>query len=568
MDPKRTLLIAGAALLAGVAAGYLLFAGGGGASPETGEAAAEAGDGETWYTCGMHPEVLSPTPGDCPQCGMKLTPLKMDGEAGEAAAGKGKKRKILYWVAPMDPGYVSDKPGKSPMGMDLVPVYEDEVRGGSTVRIDPVTEQNMGLRTAKVTRGPLVREVRAVGTVAWDERKLGVVTLKVGGYLEKLHVDETGVMVKKGDPLFDMYSPVVVQAQDELLRTKANRDRASGEERERWEKLFVQARDKLLRWDLTGDQVDEILARGAARKVMTWRSPVTGIVTLKNAVEGDFFPAGRPLYRIAGLDTVWVYVSIYEYEFPWVKVGQEARMELPYFPGRTFRGKVDFVYPYLDRKTRDRRVRLVFENLDRALLPDMYATVIIEARLPGEAVLVPSEAVLDTGRRQVVFVARGRGKFDPRDVRAGVEVAGGLREIRKGLVPGERVVVSGQFLLDSESRIREAIRKMLDARRRKGAAGKASTPAARDHGARPPPGAGTAPGPATPPVFTAPEGLVPIAGKACPVMGNPPDPDVFVDYRGYRIFFCCPACRKEFRAEPGKYIEKLRAQGFEIRLKD
>ncbi|MHC4859986.1 MAG: efflux RND transporter periplasmic adaptor subunit [Planctomycetota bacterium] len=544
MDVKKTLLIAGVALVVGLALGYVLFSGGGG-TPET--TATAAGGDETWYTCGMHPEVLSPTPGDCPQCMMKLTPLNVGDGGDDGGAAAGKDRKILYWVAPMDPSYISEKPGKSPMGMDLVPVYEDEVRGGPSVKIDPVTEQNMGIRTAAVTKGPLVREVRAVGNVDYDETKLGVVTLKIGGYVEKLHVDQTGVMVKKGDALFDMYAPEVVQAQDEYLRTKANYEKASGADKARWKGLYEQARMKLLRWDLSEEQIRELSERGHAKKVMTWRSPFDGIVTHKNAFEGAFFKPGSPLYRIADLSTVWVYVSIYEFEFPWVKVGQQARMELPYFRGQTFTGTVDFIYPYLDPKTRDRRVRLVFENPGLDLVPDMYATVYIESTLAEEAVLVPAEAVLDTGTRQVVFVAKGKGKFDPRDVRVGVESSGGHREVLNGLMPGEIVVTSGQFLLDSESKIKEAIQKMLEARSKKAQGER--TEEDDDAGGK------------VKPKFDAPDGLIPVVAEACPVMGNEPVPDVYADHDGYRVFFCCAGCPARFREEPEKYMEKLERMG-------
>jgi YHS domain-containing protein len=275
---------------------------------------------------------------------------------------------------------------------------------------------------------------------------------------------------------------------------------------------------------------------------MTWRSPFDGIVTHKNAFEGAFFKPGAPLYRIAGLSTVWVYVSIYEFEFPWVKEGQQARMELPYFPGQTFTGTVDFIYPYLDPKSRDRQVRLIFDNPGLELVPDMYATVYIEATLAEEAVLVPAEAVLDTGTRQVVFVAKGKGKFDPRDVRVGVESRDG-REVLNGLMPGEIVVTSGQFLLDSESKIKEAIQKMLEARSMKAK------------------GEQDADGGEEKPKFAAPEGLIPVVADVCPVMGNEPSPDVYVDHDGYRIFFCCSGCPVRFQEEPAKYMEKLERMG-------
>jgi len=535
------------ALAVGLGAGWLLFHGGG-AQHDASSSGAEAA-GETWYTCSMHPDVLRKEPGPCPQCGMKLVPVKKAGGgagAAKAKPGAKKERKILHWVAPMDPTYVRDEPGKSPMGMDLVPVYEDEVAAGSEVRIDPVTEQNMGVRTAVVRKGPLVHEVRAVGNVTWDEGRIGVVTLKVGGYVEKLHVERTGTVVRKGDPLFDLYSPEAVQAQDEYLRTKANLESAADESRARWKSLLDQARTKLLRWDLDDAQIAELEQRGHAQKTLTWRSPLDGVVIHKNALEGAFFKPGETLYRIADLSVVGVQASIYEFEFPWVKAGQEARMELPYSRDRVFHGTVDYVYPYLDPRTRDRKVRLVFENPDLALLPDMYATVRIDAKLGDAALLVPAEAVIDTGTRQIAFVARGEGRFEPRDVKVGVVAKHGYRHVLAGLREDERVVTSGQFLLDSESRLQEAIEKMMDAR--SGASGGAT--------------GGTMDAPA----FRAPEGLVAVVPPRCPVEGGQPRPEVFADYRGHRFFFCCDSCPELFLADPGPYLEQLRAMGVKLDL--
>ena len=567
--PTIAVICAGALVL-GLGAGWVLFHGGGSAATTASATAAATGKaGETLYTCSMHPEVIRSEPGNCPQCGMKLVPLKVGGGSSSAGAQSGgkKARKILHWAAPMDPTYIRDEPGKSPMGMDLVPVYEDDVSAGPEVRIDPVTEQNMGIRTAVVRRGALVHDVRAVGTVTYDESKLGVVTLKVGGTIERLLVDQTGAVVHKGDPLFEMYAPEVVQAQDEYLRTKANAESATGEAQARWQALLVQSRTKLLRWDLDEEQIADLEQRGHADKTLTWRSPFDGVVIHKNAVEGAYVKPGETLYRIADLSTVWVYASIYEFEFPWVKVGQEARVELPYSRGHAFHGVVDYVYPYLDPKTRDRKVRIVFENPGRDLVPDMYATVHIAAQLGDDALLVPSEAVIDTGLRQIAFVARGDGHFDPRAVRVGVVAKNGFRHVLAGLSEHERVVTSGQFLLDSESRLQEAIEKMMEARSREAAGENA---AGEKTGGEKTGGEvvlGATPG-ATPgePAFSAPTGLVVVVPPRCPVEGGNPDPQIYADLDGHRFFFCCDACPERFLADPLPYIEKLRAMGMKLDL--
>ncbi len=547
-----SVILAIGAALVGLGAGYLLFhRGQNGATTPTGQSATAEGP-TTLYTCGMHPEVIQDHPGTCPQCGMTLTPLQTD-EAEEGNGG-GKDRKVLYWVAPMDPSYIKDKPGKSPMGMDLVPVYEDEVKGGPTVKIDPTTQQNMGIRTAPVEKGPLVHQVRAVGNVGYDETKIGIVSLKVGGYIDELFVSETGVAVKKGQPLFSMYAPEVVQAQEEYLLAKRSLEKSDAVDPKHWRNLLAASRLKLLRWDISEDQIHELEKRGRPEKNVVWRSRFDGIVLHKNAVEGAYFKPGDPLYKIAGLDTIWVEVSIYEYEFPWIKTGQPARMELPYYPGEVFQGVVDFIYPYLDPRTRDLKVRLVFDNPGRELLPDMYVTVIIDSKLADEAILVPGEAVLDTGTRQVAFVARGKGHFEPRNITVGVEGEGGRREVVMGLVPGEYVVTSGQFLLDSESKIKEAIQKMLESRKQGGNAGESEARGA-------PSGSLAALPKKDRSAFKAPPGLVPVVGDVCPVMGGEPQPDVFVDYKGYRVFFCCTGCPPRFLAEPEKYMQKLRRMG-------
>lgn len=418
------------------------------------EHARAASDKKQLYTCGMHPNVIQEGPGNCPICGMKLTPIQDDGtSAGSAEKPKG-ERKILYWVAPMDPSYISDKPGKSPMGMDLVPVYEDEVAGGSVITIDPNVVQNMGVRTAKVERGTLSRVIRAAGHVDYDETRLSVVNTKIDGWIEKVHVQKTGAYVEEGQPLYDIYSPELVAAQQEFLLSLES---GSASIREA-------ARKRLKFWDIPDAEIETLRKSRKIRKTITINSPTAGILTHLNAVEGKFFAKGSDLFRVADLSTVWVYAHIYENEVPYVKEGQKATMELSYLPGKTFEGTVDYVYPYLDKKTRDIKLRLVFENPGFELKPEMYANVKIESKLTDEAVIAPSESIVHSGERTVAFVVRDKGKFQPREVVIGPEDDKGRVQVISGLAPGETVVVSGQFLLDSESKLREVIQKMLDTR--------------------------------------------------------------------------------------------------------
>jgi Cu(I)/Ag(I) efflux system membrane fusion protein/cobalt-zinc-cadmium efflux system membrane fusion protein len=414
------------------------------------------------YSCGMHPWIIAEEPGSCPICGMDLTP-KRDQAATTAQAGGDGERKILYWRAPMNPTEIYDKPGKSAMGMDLVPVYEDEVVGGVEVRVDPVTQQNMGIRTAVVEKGPLVRTIRTYGHVTYDETRTAQISPKFNGWIEKLYVDFTGQSVKKGDRLFEIYSPDLVAAQEEYLGAYRNVGRLGGG-RGGGKDLLESARRRLRYWDAPEDQIRAIEKSGKVQKTLLIRSPYTGVVTHKNAVEGVFVKAGQTIFKIADLSRVWVEAHIYEYELPWVEVGQVAEMRLPYQPGKAFEGTVAFVYPYLQRKTRDVVIRLDFANPALELKPNMYADVRIRTTRPGEGLLIPSEAVLRSGERNVVFVARGQGKFTPRDVTLGLAVDGGKVQVLSGLAAAEPVVTSGQFMLDSESKLKEAVQKMLEAR--------------------------------------------------------------------------------------------------------
>ena len=378
---------------------------------------------------------------------------------------------IKYWVAPMDPTYIRDEPGKSPMGMDLVPVYEEE--GGekeptSTIRIDPVTMQNMGVRTARVTKARVARSIRALGTVTYDETRLYAVNLKFDGWVEDLYVDFVGESVTKGQPLFTIYSPEIVTAQEEYL-VALRQVRELGDSpypilKNNARQLVAAAKKRLLYWDLEQSQVAEIGKTGKVRKAITVFSPADGVVTKKAVLAGQFIKAGMNQYEIADLSSVWVDVEVYEYELPYVRRDMEVEMELSYLAGKTFTGRVLFIYPYLDPKTRTARLRLAFDNREGILKPDMYGNVFLESVIEEEAIVVPQEAVIDSGVRKVVFVAKGKGRFEPRELTLGIESENHTFHVLDGLRENEEVVVSAQFMFDSESRLREAIQKMLEAR--------------------------------------------------------------------------------------------------------
>jgi RND family efflux transporter MFP subunit len=377
-------------------------------------------------------------------------------------------KKIKYWAAPMDPKYIRNEPGKSPMGMDLVPVYEeegDEKMPASTIRIDPGTVQNMGVRTKPVVRKKLTKTIRAFGNITYDETRIYTVNTKFSGWIEKLYVNFEGEKVRKGQPLFEIYSPELVSAQEEyLLALEQNAGLSSSAYesiREGAKSLLEASRTRLQYWDLSDTQIKKIEKLGRPKKTLTVHSPANGVVIEKDAFQGHFVKAGAHQYVIADLSNVWVDVDIYEYELPWVKKGMAADMELPYVPGKRFNGKVLYIYPYLSAKTRTARLRLKFPNPDYRLKPDMYATIYLNSAISSNSLVIPQEAVIDSGVRKIVFISLGKGKFQPREVKIGVEGNDNEFQVLEGLEEGEKVVVSAQFMLDSESRLREAIDKML-----------------------------------------------------------------------------------------------------------
>ena len=380
-------------------------------------------------------------------------------------------KKIKYWAAPMDPTYIRNQPGKSPMGMDLVPVYEEENQekeSASTIRIDPVTIQNMGVRLGRVTRKPLVKYIRTFGNITYDERRIYMVNTKFNGWIEKLYVNFVGETVKKGQPLFDIYSPELVTAQEEYLlalqHNKSLKNSPSPGIREGAQRLLNASRTRLKYWDLSDKQIKKIEHTGNVQKTLTVYSPAKGVVIEKYAFQGHYVKEGDHQYEIADLSKVWVDVDIYEYELPWIKKGMAAEMKLSYIPGKTFTGKVLYVYPFLMEKTRTATLRLEFPNPDYQLKPDMYANITLKSAVSKDSLVIPLEAVIDSGVRKVVFVALGKGKFQPREVKLGLEGNDDEYQVLGGLKENEQIVISAQFMLDSESRLREAIQKMIEVR--------------------------------------------------------------------------------------------------------
>ncbi|MGH7494669.1 MAG: efflux RND transporter periplasmic adaptor subunit [bacterium] len=380
-------------------------------------------------------------------------------------------RKILYYVDPMHPEYKSDKPGTAPdCGMDLVPVYEHEqglpAEGGAVpgaVKITPEKQQLIGVQTDVVRYHDDQKMIRAVGQIAYAEPKQAYVTTKFDGYIENLFVDYTGKLVEEGQPLFTIYSPELVSTQEEyLLALKSQRSMqksASTEAAASSGTLLESARRRLQLWDITEKEIDELARTESTTRTLTIYSPIRGYVLEKLAMRGLKVTPGMNLYQIADLSTVWIFADIYESEVPFVKIGHEAKVELTYYPGEVFNGRVTHIYPFLTPETRTVKVRLEFSNPGEKLKPGMYASVNLESGV-GKQLAVPEEAVLDAGSEQIVFVVHEGGYFEPRDVELGAN-AGGRFIVLSGLKEGEKIVTSGNFLIDSESRLKSAASGMI-----------------------------------------------------------------------------------------------------------
>jgi len=407
---------------------------------------------KTLYTCGMHPWIIQDHPGNCPICGMKLEPVHKTAGTDAAAGG----HKILYYKSTMKAGETSPTSGKDSMGMDMVPVYGDAAAASSAIALDSATIQMMNIQTTEIARGPLRRTIRTVGTIDYNETALAAVTTKFKGWIEKLDVDATGQLVMRGEPLFDIYSPELYSAEAEYLAVlRTNSDASATALREA-------ALDKLKFFDISDAQITALEKSREPRKTMQILAPADGFVIEKNVVQGQMVDAGMPLYRLADLGIVWVFAQVYEQDLPYVQLGQEAVVKLSSLPDREFRGRVTYVYPNVDEKTRTARVRLEFENPGYFLKPGMFVSAQIVSELKPSVLLVPDSAVLRSGDKNTVFVALPGGKFDPRTVMLGLEAEHDQYEVISGLQAGDRVVTSGQFMLDSESQLREAIQKMRE----------------------------------------------------------------------------------------------------------
>ena len=361
------------------------------------------------------------------------------------------EREALYWQAPMDPNYRRDEPGKSPMGMDLVPVYADETEGTdpALVSIDPSVVSNLGVRIAPAEQGPLSRRINTVGYVSFDEETVHHVHTRVDGWIENLSITATGDPVSSGQVLFELYSPTLVNAQEEYLAVLKSRDTA----------LHKASRDRLAALGVTAAEVKRLDAERTVKQRIRVYAESDGVVAHLGIRDGMYVTPATELMSIADLDRVWVQVEVFERQSAWVEAGQRAEVQLDYLPGKRWQGTVDYVYPELDPNTRTLKVRLRFDNPTTVLRPNMFASVTIFGSPTERVVHVPREALIRGGTVDRVVLGIGDGRFRSQAVVPGIE-SGDRVEIRSGVAPGDRVVVSGQFLIDSESNIGSALKRL------------------------------------------------------------------------------------------------------------
>jgi Cu(I)/Ag(I) efflux system membrane fusion protein len=367
-----------------------------------------------------------------------------------AVAAEGEE--VLYWVAPMDPNYRRDKPGKSPMGMDLIPFYAGNEAQGSNVSISPTVVQNLGIRTAKAELTRLWRGIDTVGYVDYDESKVSHIHLRTEGWIEKLAVESEGERVKKGDFLFDIYSPKLVNAQEELVTALATGNKG----------LIRATKERLSALGISAVQIEQLQKDKKVKQRISIYAPQDGVVSSLPVREGMFVKPAQKVMTLGDLSSVWLLAEVFERQSQWVEVGQHAEVRLSYIPGKDWKGEVEYIYPSLDPITRTLKVRLRFDNPGELLKPNMYANVKIFGGAKEKTIVIPLEGLIRTGREERVIISLGEGKFEARSVSAGIE-SGHYVEILDGVNEGDRIVTSGQFLIDSEASMRASINRMTEA---------------------------------------------------------------------------------------------------------
>ncbi|HUL80431.1 MAG TPA: efflux RND transporter periplasmic adaptor subunit, partial [Vicinamibacteria bacterium] len=441
-------LMAGLALLAGAAC-----------RREEVDAPGAAAVARPQYRCPMHPTYVADRPGQCPICGMDLVPTR----ASPPPTGA---RRVLYYRSPMDPKVRSDQPARDSMGMDFVPVYADElegegssVAGRATLALTPERRQFLGVQTAEVREAPLGRTIRTVGRLAVDERRVHHVHVKYEGYVERLDVDYTGARVRKGDHLLAIYSPELVATQQEyLLAWRAQKELGESgipSVAQGGVDLLRAARRRLELWDIRDEDIAALEKKGVVTRTLDLHAETGGYVLMKNVVMGQRVTPQDTLFDIVDLSHLWVLADVYASDLPSIREGMVGEVRVSYLPGRAWRGRVTWISPVMEEKTRTVKVRLEVDNTGDDLKPDMFVDVYLKVG-EGTGLVVPESAVIDTGDRKIVFLDHGDGRLEPRAVTLGVK-QGDAYPVASGLAAGDRVVTAANFLIDSESSLKAAI---------------------------------------------------------------------------------------------------------------
>ena len=399
------------------------------------------------FHCPMHPTYVNDGPGDCPICGMKLVPVGPAGTNTPVPPPAPPHGKPGQYVCPMCPEVLSEGPAKCPTcGMDLVQVPVPLPEGRAEVTASAQGLALAGVQTAPAVAGDLRYSFRTVGLVKPDETRVKHIHTRTAGWVQKLFVNATGQLVKVGDPILALYSPELLAAQDQYLLSGGE---VTGGE------LARVTKERLTLLGMPPQAIDQLAREGKVQRDVTLLAPVSGYITSKPVFEGQQVEPGSELYTVTDLDRVWVEAQVYENEAGLVQVGQEATVTLAWNEARRLQGKVDYIYPYMNQDARTLQVRLEFDNADLALRPGAFVDVDLWLEAKG-GVIIPDSAVLDTGVQRLVYVDAGGGHFLPRQVKVGVR-HGGQAQVLEGLAAGDAVAVKGNFLLDSESRIRAAL---------------------------------------------------------------------------------------------------------------
>lgn len=417
----------------------------------------------------------SPTPKK-DSMGMDYIPV-YEGEDGAAPASE-QNEKIAFYRNPMGLPDTSPVPKKDEMGMDYIPVYESELTGGNYVRISTEKIQRLGVKTQAVQEQEMARTVRAVGKLEIDERTVTTISPRFEGWIEKLPVSAVGDQVKRGQVLFEAYSPELFAAEQEYrlaVQGSQSLAKAGADAQDGIRSLSESSLARLKQWEVPSDEIARLQMGGEARATLAYRAPTHGVVLEKSAVQGSRFMPGSTLFKIADLSKVWLQIDLAEQDLPAAQVGNPVEVTLDALPGQTFKGKVDFVYPTLNSETRTAKVRVVLANPNNQLKPGLYAQVQLRAQSTGKHIVVPDSAVIDSGKRQIVLVSVGEGRFESREVQLGLR-SNSQNSVLSGLVAGEQIVVSANFLIDAESNLKAALSGMS-------AAPATSAPASPEHGA-------------------------------------------------------------------------------------